>query len=633
MTVPSENLIYRETEVIAIKDLDRSFIRPELIRVKLDSSTKLKPLDVGSLAYAIRGRNPNSQEQKGNPVKISSLIEGRRELLSCIFYLFSVTPSHNTILTTYNYFSTALDWCDINGHGNCFDNIVDATVAYGEYSQQLFDRVMSEKLQPRSANSMQKGFLKLIDIRFPDEKDYVRGKVLKIKSKTIEGKPPRRVHVLNYFFTCLTLARSIDKFLVDFGSFPLVVDFNTYAVTVFPSNQGFLGPWMRNKNKRVYNYVERRLATPEEYTSAAGTSVSNKNNYIAITEALENLTAANSDNRHRFRMQLASLGLKAYASVFLCITGATPTEFSQFDHLESLDLGKSPLKNELSAVKFRAGGKKTKYAIGRRNGLGVLNDYLKFRDWILGEQQFDGLFFEMGQGYAGNIKPLNKSFTAKLYRSISYTFMDPSVPNIPGRLGRRSKSSVMHSLGIDHTIVAEVLGHTTKTNLASYSEACEEKQESELGLYWESVRRAADRFCRSKDESRSSTAAGSCNELLKPKSIEENPRIIPSCRVQQGCLYCENYVCHADEEDIHKLLSLQYVANAIRALSPDEVHADSLYKDLCIRVEIILETISKRSNTASDLVKSMIYRVRELGILTSFWERKLQYYEAVGVVF
>jgi len=109
--------------------------------------------------------------------------------------------------------------------------------------------------------------------------------------------------------------------------------------------------------------------------------------------------------------------------------------------------------------------------------------------------------------------------------------------------------------------------------------------------------------------------------------------IQPNCRNQYGCLYCTHYFCHADEDDIHKLLSLHYVVNAVRNTAQDSGHAEVLYKDLSIRVEFILEAIANRSESVSQLVSAMRNKVFNLGALTPFWERRLQRYEAMGVVF
>ena len=78
---------------------------------------------------------------------------------------------------------------------------------------------------------------------------------------------------------------------------------------------------------------------------------------------------------------------------------------------------------------------------------------------------------------------------------------------------------------------------------------------------------------------------------------------------------------------------LQTILNAVRNTAQDSGHAEVLYKDLSIRVEFILEAIANRSESVSQLVSAMRNKVFNLGALTPFWERRLQRYEAMGVVF
>jgi hypothetical protein len=113
----------------------------------------------------------------------------------------------------------------------------------------------------------------------------------------------------------------------------------------------------------------------------------------------------------------------------------------------------------------------------------------------------------------------------------------------------------------------------------------------------------------------------------------EAPPIEPNCRTQYGCLFCENYVCHADQEDAHKLLSLQYVVTAVRHLSASIDHAESLFKEISVRIDLILEEVSKRSEKNERMITTLAARVKELGELTPFWENRLQRYEKMGVVF
>jgi hypothetical protein len=326
----------------------------------------------------------------------------------------------------------------------------------------------------------------------------------------------------------------------------------------------------------------------------------------------------------------------------LCIIGASPKEFIQFEFEEAIDIEKSPVKKELSAVKFRAGGKKTRYAIGRKNGLAILREYIKLRTWILDGKTFDKLFFTIGGSGSSkvfdNYDDLMVTFTWFFYRSVHDIYLDPNIPNITATTIRKYKSSILHLIGTSSTDIADVMNHNVSTNLNHYSEARVEQQESEFGDFWQSVRKAAELAIERADgeeKNLTSTAAGHCDSFNDPRPASGStaPAIEPNCRTQYGCLYCEHYACHSDEIDMHKLISLQYVINAVRNTAHDIGHSEILYKDLSIRIEFILEALKKRSKIAAELIERVTYKVHELGELTVFWEVRLQRYEKLGVVF
>ena len=94
-----------------------------------------------------------------------------------------------------------------------------------------------------------------------------------------------------------------------------------------------------------------------------------------------------------------------------------------------------------------------------------------------------------------------------------------------------------------------------------------------------------------------------------------------------------NYQVHSDETDIHKLTSFQYVIDAVRQNAPVFKFSEETFKDLAVRIEVVLAAISQRSETTSKLVESVRNKVFDLGILTPFWEQRLQRYEKMGIYF
>lgn len=177
------------------------------------------------------------------------------------------------------------------------------------------------------------------------------------------------------------------------------------------------------------------------------------------------------------------------------------------------------------------------------------------------------------------------------------------------------------------------MNHTVSTNVSDYVQTTIEQQENEFGSYWQSVRKAASIIRERGSIDSLGTASGHCDAFNDPSPIQQVVMIQPSCKTQYGCLYCKHYVCHSDEEDVHKLSSLQFVINSVRDTAPDFHHADNLFKDLTIRIDFILGLIIDRSVASAEMVAAIKRKVHELGELTPFWEKRLQRYEKMGVVF
>lgn len=639
-----ERLEHREVQIITLTQVNQAFPEPEFLHLQLSKKVKNKALDIGSLAYCVRGKNESRQDQRGTPVIRSSFVKGRRELIVRLLeYFFGMRDQ-----TVDNLFRRAVyfvDWLNSQGYRELFANETKAQEAYRDYTAHLNHRIYVRKLKPRTASNYQGFAIKIIELLYPESSHYIlRGGAGRIISE--RGSPaPGDAHVQLYTDVFLAIAQQCSSFLLNKAPYPLVVSIRDYEVVLFPSNHGAIGPF--KEGVPLYNAAARRIATVEEYmepdAKLSWKGATKKSAKDAVRVAEINLAAANNDARNWHRINIAGLAMKAYAGIFLLITGASPTEFEQFTYAEALEIEKSPISKELASVKFRAGGKRTLYNIGRKNGLPLLREFLKLREWILDGEHFDKLFFSMRETKTpkemarfGDYRAADS--VAKCYRSISGVFIDPKVPRLSPRQMRKYKSNMLHKSGLSPETVAASLNHTQAMNLSTYAEASPEQQEAELNLLFQAYRHAAA-LLRERSETASkdaiSTAAGHCSGFNQPTLISDLivSEIEPNCRTQLGCLYCSHYICHSDEEDIHKLLSLQYVINAVRKAAPDTAHAEALYKELSIRIEFIVEALSECSESVKHLVETVRERVFKYGILPPFWERRLSRYEKMGVVF
>lgn len=631
-----------DTHIITLSEVTQEFAEPERLRLQLSPKVLRKPFDIGSFAYLIRGANESVHEDRGTPVVIESFVESRRELIVRLLESF-VGQRDKTILGRLKHIEKFIDWLNTHGYREVFVGVGQAQQAYRDYTAHLNHLISHQVWKPLSAKNSQVSVFKFIALLFPEDSYHIRAGAITITAEA-GSEAASDAHVEVYRDVYLAIAQQCSAFILKKQPYPLVVTIRDYEVVVFPSNNGWIGPF--KQSPLIYNFAERRIATVEEYRETAekiGRKCwRNAKQNLVTTRA--NLDAANEDERHWHRLRVAGLAAKAYACLFMMITGATPTEFQQFSYADALEVENSPIKKELSAVKFRAGGKKTLYNIGRETGLPLLKEYLKLREWILNGVSHERLFFAMPAN--GELSKINNKFSdvemskalSKLFKFISGTFLDPKVPRLSPRMMRKCKSLSMHTAGVLPSTVATSLNHSLAVNFSTYSEARPEQQEAEFGQFWQAMHHAAQ-VVRERSqrpaEGQITTGAGHCDGFNQPIPVRDlgAAAIEPNCRSQYGCLYCEHYICHSDEQDLHKILSLQYVINAVRKAAPDAAHAEALYKGLSIRIEFILEALSERSDSVKKLVEAIKAKVFEYGELTPFWEIRLSRYEKMGVVF
>jgi len=632
------------TQISPLSDATQEFSEPERLRLQLSATVINKPIDIGSWAYFNRGKNESVNDDRGTPVVVESFVESRRELILRVLASF-VGLRHASVNTQIKQIEYFIGWLNLNGYREVFAGEADAQRAYRDYTAHLNHQIAHRKLKPITTAAYQDMAAKVIELLYPEIGHHILAGAVRI-TRERGSAAASSAHVDLYRDVCLAVAQQCSDFVLSNKPYPWVVTIREYEVVVFPSNSGVVGPF--KESPPPYNAAERRIATVEEYCATCdrlGRKWRNKSEVARNIEgARASLQAANEDERHWHRFYVAGLAAKAYACLFLMITAATPTEFAQFSYADSLEVEASPIKKELSAVKFRAGGKSTLYNIGRDTGLPLLRQYLKLREWILNGVAHERLFFSMpelslSRNRRNVFGELNVSgVIRKLHDVISGTFLDPEVPRLTPRKMRKHKSNGMHSARMSPSTVAASLNHTQAVNLSTYAEATPEQQEAEFGQFWQAMRHAA-RVVRERSQAAAggviATAAGHCDGFSRPTPLRDLGAVAiePNCRTQYGCLYCEHYVCHSDKEDLHKLLSLQYVINAVRKVAPDAAHAEVLYKELSIRIDFILDALGERSDEVKKLVETVRARVFEYGELTAFWETRLSRYEKIGVVF
>lgn len=116
----SDDLLYRETDVVKVGELGREFLRPERLRLKLADDVRIAPIDIGSLAYSVREDASWKEITSGKPNRVSlqSLVEIRRDLIRGLLdSIFVSGGSERSIIFFLKNCKFVIDWCDKNGGG------------------------------------------------------------------------------------------------------------------------------------------------------------------------------------------------------------------------------------------------------------------------------------------------------------------------------------------------------------------------------------------------------------------------------------------------------------------------------------------------------------------------------------
>ena len=640
----------RQTMIVTRSELAQDFLYPEQIRIQLDKQVRVSPYDIGALAYAQRetgGESKGKYILRPTLVDESSLIQSRRILLDRLFDYIYLSPNRDrTIVGLLSEIRLILDWCDHNGHSLLFNSEEETRSAYQSYVENLRHDISLSRLSPRTANTKQLYMHNMITIFWGDgTKNTIISGVSVIAFKKGKTELPEEKKVIYLTKTLLCLGRGLSRLLIHCKQFPYHLSMPEYCTNLFPSNtQAMVTPYTKGE-RLIYNYVEGRLSTAEELIDKSKVQMTKSDASARINDALANLQLANDNARHQMRLDYATLAMNAYVQLFILMTGIHRSELVQLEYDGKLEVSKDLVKHSFKSVKFRAAGREVTYNLGSIHGLRVFQEYLKLRAWVLAGESCQMLFFTPNRGSNTLTKTGDKTLSRQfnlynlesIFQQIKGKFIPKDFKHITAQKVRKYKTLVLNELKVPQQVIANSLNHTLETNHRDYLDTTPDKQQDEMSTYWSSVKKAAE-FIKIKlvddteDLNDYSIAVGHCDEHDSPSPSMDNSPITPDCKTQYGCLYCEHYCCHADEEDIRKLFSLLYVVQTVCDMAVHFELADRLLKELGIRVQYVIELIKNKSKTIAELVQRLQKDVMDDGNLTSFWEYRLQRYEAMGVV-
>lgn len=643
--------VERNVQVITVSEFHFEYLHPENLMIQFDHSVKAKPYDIGCLCFSEREKVlpgwDSSKEVKSRKVNLKSLMENRRKLIVCILDdLYVSGQRDHSNLSKLKYLQYFIDWCDDNGFSDFIENEELSIKAYVSYTNHLYDRVVgSSTLNAESARQQQSGVHYFFKVFYPERAVYLKSKANIIQFHR-ESKPaPEEEEFSRYISAIIPIARSLRYSLMN-HDFPLFIKCNNYDVTLIPCNRGGVQSPFHDIKHSMFNVEERRFYTEDEYLEVMVRKHKEEGRCTSIPSWKRDYRKTidyisfSSENKKKcyYRKIWSQKVIRLYAKIIQIITGMNSSDLISLEYSNALDIVSDGVSKDLVTIKFRASGREVRYSLHKK-GVRFLKEYIEFLNWYLDGREIERLFFTDidSSGRACEPMPLRSDFDSRLFKQISGKLIDKRIKNITPTMARKFKSVILKHLGFSQKDTAVVLNHSEEVNWKYYSKPSKKVMMTELSSFWVAVKESAKNI-KIFDTSNAiipvgrSITVGHCESFGNPESKNNNYIIAPKCNKQFGCLFCKHYIIHANEEDIHKLLSLSYVVGCVREFASDINEADNFFRNITVNVEYIIREIGERYPSLEMTIDNVRERVYKLGILTPFWEERLSRYEEMGVV-
>ncbi|MCP4991704.1 MAG: hypothetical protein GY928_38275 [Colwellia sp.] len=637
----NDHYIQRKTIIVSLKDLaQKEFLHPEQLRLYLPNSDKKNPMDLGVLAYSKRKFviGALNFEHTGYFVVQKSFTASRRLFLNnFIEYIVIGGYRESSVSTLIRKVISAFNIIDTYGFSADFlKDIKHSAEVYSAITLELKHKIHINEITPYQAELTQVGVAFIILIGHGKiAYDHIIENNIKFRGLATPTQPREIVELRYGFETYKSLALGLTNSLLKGGNLPILLDMPGYQTYLFPYANHRVTPYCHRPTD-VYNHVEGRLVTPEEYYAKRPLKFKWELN-DNLRQSSSNLAEANDNLRAICRRALASTAMQSFQMIFMMVTGSYVSEMRQIDFDGAFETKKSLTQKSYRIVKFRANGRKIQYDLAH-GAVELLKNYLKLREWVLGGLSFDKLFFGLKVKSWEPCYVSSSAIRSFQRNKIIGIFMPGDFEMLTSRQFRKTKSLFLHEQPeVAKDTVAKVLGHSEETNEAHYMEVSPEKAQSEFTNFWDATHEAAKHISfddKVANKDHISIASGHCVEYKKPEPAIASPPIQPDCRTQYGCLFCKHYICHAnDEDDVHKLFSLLYIITGVLNATTDTTKARELFLMLSSRVRQILIQVKMKSSEGKINVNLYRSRVFEYGELTPYWENRLQRYESLGIIF
>ena len=389
--------------------LDRKtkIIRPEQIILRFDRLY----IDVGALCYLSRSRvrrkpaEPLSVDKSSYSAKRVGQIDSAIKRLSIM--LKDGAFRQSSVYGMVKRFKQFMDWADDNAYHDCLDGGDATEIAFRHWAEHVHEQFRHQKLTSESAGLLQIDICELLE-QITNCENLRRGvRFVKPRNRG-EGSEPASEYD---FAQTLALNQSLFDGLCDLVlenlpfpfklKMPGSLGWKENHLWLFPSHRWHLAPHLWGAPREelaypywAYDYENGRIASVEEiahhYSKKSPRNRGRDGANKAIKEALVHIDRANTDARHRVRVDLAMVAQSAFLFLFHANTGCNSAVAREIETDGSVDA--STLNQSYRVMKMRAQGKEIS-VVCPASFMPSLRRFMKLREYLLNGVCCPFLFF------------------------------------------------------------------------------------------------------------------------------------------------------------------------------------------------------------------------------------------------
>ncbi|MGF6840451.1 hypothetical protein QF001_004318 [Paraburkholderia youngii] len=608
-------------------------LHPE--RVILAFGHRNGTLDFGALCF-LRRSNATRGANEGRRVDPASMhrrrVEHVRTVIQSVVLEARLGGTRlSSLRPAYGCYLRFMDWCDLNGRHDAIYAEPALKQALKSYVAYLRERIMTGTLGQNPAAAYQSHAIAVLQ-RVTGFEDLGIGINLITKDKRLVEPtlPPDEAVVGKVLAWCECLVEGFTDLLVNHKPYPFPLPVCDYLgergnrLWVFPTV-----PWAVTQRRqpigqgRHIDFANGRIRKPEEVRHL--TKRHPAKSRLDNLRMHQLLAAATADRLHHSRIERGMLAMKGYLMLLLASSGQPLSVVASLPWSPELDeqiLRKNVTRQQFRNIKYRAGGTQVTFEIGV-NHTRLLRQYLYLRTFLLRGRTCDYLFFSLGPNeQAEKPEPIGgQAAVQSIYKTLR--MLDPSLPTVNPRELRAGKQDFLIRTS-DPATAAVAMQHTEETAARYYSNGSPTIGKLEVAAFWKvletkvKILAKGDHLPGSEDR-----VSGSCGAPQQPNPIIENTPVTPDCKCPEGCYFCEHFHAHADEADVHKLLSARLCIG--RRASRVSTHEEyrSKYEPVLKRIEFILDRVRE---LRPDIVADIEGKVDQDGSLTPYWSAKMRAY-------